>query len=147
MDIKFTKVEIKDWKVLRTLEEGAASDMFAPCNGEEGYKKYILESNVFIITNENKPMGTISYKNQDNGLILINGLTIMPEHRGRGIAKLAMNKLLNEVGNKNFELVVHPRNTPALLIYLSLGFSIIEWKENYFGDGEPRLYLQRKAVI
>lgn len=145
MEIKFKKVKLKDWEQLKFLEEGAASNMFAPCDGEEGYKKYIQGSEVFIIMSADKPIGTISYKNQDDESVLINGLTIMPEHRGKGIAKQAMSQLIDKVGNKIFVLVVHPGNTPALLIYLRLGFSITQWKDNYFGDGEPRLYLQKKA--
>lgn len=146
MDIKFKKIDVENWKLLQILEKSAATNMFATCEGEGGYKKYIRESTVFVIMISDTAIGTISYKNQADGAVLINGLTVMPEYRGKGIAKLAMNKLLNEVGNKNFELVVHPGNTPALLIYLRLGFSIIGWKENYFGDGEPRLYLQKKMA-
>ncbi|MEK9159473.1 MAG: GNAT family N-acetyltransferase [Patescibacteria group bacterium] len=145
MDIEFKKITIDDWELARSLEEGAASDMFAPCDGEEGYKKYIGESQVYAIINGNKAIGTISYKNQDDGAVLVNGLTVMPEYRGQGIASLAMNKLLDEIGNKNCSLVVHPGNTPAILIYLHFDFCITGWKDNYFGDGEPRLYLQRKV--
>lgn len=132
--------------LLQSLEKGAASDMFAPCDGEEGYKKYIRESQVYSVVKDNNAIGTISYKNQDDGTVLINGLTIMPEYRGQGIASLAMNKLLDEIGNKSCSLVVHPGNTPAILIYLRLDFYITGWKDNFFGDGEPRLYLQRKAA-
>jgi len=145
MDIEFRKLNIENWELARSLEEGAASDMFEPCEGEEGYKKYIRESQVYAIMNGNRAIGTISYKNQADESVLINGLTIMPEYRGKGIAKQAMSKLLEEVGNKNLELVVHPGNTPAILIYLHFGFSITEWKENYFGNSEPRLFLQKRA--
>ncbi len=54
----------------------------------------------------------------------------------------AMKKLLSDLGNKNFALLVHPENTPALLIYLRLGFLISEWKENYFGNGQPRILMR-----
>ncbi len=141
MDIKLKKATIKDWKLVKNLEESAVSKMFAP---EEDYKRFVLESKVFIIMDKEKSIGTVSYKNQDDGNILINGLTIISEYREQGIAKQAMGKLLDMVGNKNFELLVHPANTPALLIYLSFGFIISDWKDNYFNDGEPRLYLQRK---
>lgn len=145
MNIEFKKLNIEDWELLQSLEENAASDMFVSCDGEEEYKKYIRESQVYAIMKDNKAIGTISYKNHEDGVVLINGLTVMPKYRGQGIASLAMNKLLDEIGNKSCSLVVHPGNTPAILIYLRLGFYITDWKDNYFGDGEPRLYLQRKA--
>jgi len=41
---------------------------------------------------------------------------------------------------KRIELVTHPDN-PALKLYESLGFTVESRKENYWGDGEPRLVL------
>ena len=145
MDIQFKKVELEDLELLRNLEEGAACYMFPLWKGEEGYKKYIQESEVFIIMSADKPIGTISYKNQADKTVFIDGLSIIPAYRDKGIATEAMNQLLNKVGNRNFAILVHPHNTPALLIYLRLGFCITKWKANYFGDGEPHLYLQKKA--
>lgn len=42
------------------------------------------------------------------------------------------------------ELVAHPHNSPAILLYLSLGFIIESWENNYFDDGEPRLIMVKK---
>lgn len=39
------------------------------------------------------------------------------------------------------DLVTHPENTKAIRLYESLGFKIAERKENYYGDGEPRVVL------
>lgn len=142
-NIKFKKAAINDWKLVEKLEKGAESPYFCLCDGEEGYKKYIKESKVFFIINNKKTAGTISYKINKNKSILINGLTILPEYRGKGIATNAMKKLLAKLGDKNLSLVVHPENTPALLIYLRLGFTITGWKDNFFGNGQPRLFLKK----
>lgn len=144
--MKFKKVETKDWKLLCSLfEEASATKIFTPCEGEAGYKKYIKESAVCFIMKGNDVVGTISYKIQDDGKYLINGLTVKPDFRKQGIAKQSMEKLLDKIGNKEVVLFVHPKNIPALLIYLRLGFFITKWKDNHFGDGEPRLYLQKKV--
>ncbi len=142
--LTFQKISLNDWERLRELERVAASKFFAPCQDEEGYKRYIRESEVFFVVRDDKTIGTISYKNQQDGAVLINGLTIVPEYRQQGIARQAMEQLLERIGDKECFLLVHPANTPALLIYLRLGFVIREWKENYFGNGEPRLFLSRK---
>lgn len=143
-NIKLKKATLNDWTLVEKLEKGAESQFFCPCDGEEGYKKYIRESNVFFIINKNKAIGTISYKIDKNKKISINGLTILPKYRGEGLATNAMEKMLTKLKNKNLALVVHPGNIPALLIYLRLGFTITEWKDNYFGNGQPRLVLRRK---
>lgn len=141
--IKFKQVSIEDWKLVEEIEKGAASIFFCPCENEKGYKKYIKESEVFFIMQDGKAIGTISYKAEKDGTILINGLTVLPDYRGKGVATNAMKKLLTDLGDQNYTLLVHPENTAALLIYLRLGFVITEWKDNYFGNGQPRLYLKK----
>jgi len=143
--MKLKKVQLDDWELLRTLEEASATKMYAPCEGEEGYKKYIEESTVYFIMDKKNAVGTISYEIQKDGKCVINGLTVKPEHRSRGIARQAMEYLLNEIDDREIELVVHPENIPALLIYLHLGFIITKWEDNHFGDGEPRLHLKKKS--
>lgn len=144
--VSFKRARLTDWRFVEGLEKGAASPFFCQCDGEEGYKKYIKESKVFFIMNNRTAIGTISYKREKaTGTMFINGLTILPRYRGKGIATKAMKKLLTVLRNKNVALFVHPENTPALLIYLRLGFVIKEWKDNHFGNGQPRLYLWKSS--
>ncbi|MFA6918086.1 MAG: GNAT family N-acetyltransferase [Candidatus Gracilibacteria bacterium] len=142
--IKFKQAIVNDWKLVEKLEKGAESPFFCPCDGEAGYKKYIKESKVFFIISGKKTIGTVSYKIEKNKTVLVNGLTILPSYRGKGFATAVMEKLLKTLGKRDFSLLVHPENIPALLIYLRLGFAISEWKDNYFGNGQPRLYLKKK---
>jgi ribosomal-protein-alanine N-acetyltransferase len=44
-------------------------------------------------------------------------------------------------GTDRIDLVTHPENKNALQLYMSLGFKVESRRENYFGDGEPRLVL------
>ena len=134
---------VQDWKLVEELEKGSENVFFCSCNGEEGFKKYLVESRVFAVMKEGVAIGTISYKDEGEN-ILINGLTVLPEYRGQGIAQESMKKLMTTLGNKNCSLVVHPENTPALLIYLHIGFVIKEWRDNFFGNNQPRLYLVKK---
>ncbi len=129
------------------MEKGAASPLFQECVDEAQYKKYITESKVFLIMFDGQAVGTISYKKMEDGTILMNGLTVLPDYREQGIAKTAMKKLLVDLGDKNIALYVHPENTPALLIYLRLGFVITAWKDNVFGNGQPRLFLKRTSNL
>lgn len=142
-DIKFKKATLSDWKLVRKLERGSKSPFFQPCIGEDGYKKYIAESNVYFLIKNGEALGTASYKIDRHKNILINGLTVLPKYRGGGIATNAMAKMLARLKGKDLTLVVHPENIPALLVYLRLGFVITGWKDNYFGNGQPRLHLKK----
>ena len=44
---------------------------------------------------------------------------------------------------KRIDLVTHPDNIKAIALYQSLGFAIESRKENYYGDGEPRIVMAR----
>ena len=74
-----------------------------------------------------------------------NGLTVVHTHRRKGIASWAIQNILDNIKNKKtINLVVHPKNTAAILVYLKAGFVVDGWKDNFFGDGEPRLSLVKK---
>jgi len=143
--IRLQKATLNNWKLVEKLEKNAKGQFFCPCKGETEYKNYIKTSNVFLIMANEIPIGTISYKIKSK-TALINGLTLLPQYRGQGIATNTMKKILTKLKNKNIELVVHPQNTPAIIIYLHLGFKIMGWKENYFGNGQPRLLLKKLKV-
>jgi ribosomal-protein-alanine N-acetyltransferase len=75
---------------------------------------------------------------------ICSNLAIIPAYRRRGIGRAAVLFLLDKSnGAPRIDLVTHPENDGALRLYMSLGFRIESRKENYFGDGEPRLVLAR----
>lgn len=144
MDLKLRKAEAADWPLVQELELASDHPFFEICDGEEGTKRYLSESQVFLISLNNEAIGTISFKDTEENTVIINGLTVRPEHRGKGIAKHAMQELLQKIGNKKTTLYVHPKNIPALMLYLKLGFEITAWVDNPFGNGQPRLFLERQ---
>ncbi len=42
----------------------------------------------------------------------------------------------------NVKLTVDPLNQPALSLYQSMGFTVLEEEANYFGDEESRLVME-----
>jgi ribosomal protein S18 acetylase RimI-like enzyme len=75
---------------------------------------------------------------------LISNVAVEPACQGQGIARAAMEFLLERNhAAPRIELVTHPENAAALRLYGSLGFVVEGRRENCFGDGEPRLLLAR----
>ena len=74
----------------------------------------------------------------------VNDLTIKPEYQNQGLGSKGMEFLLDRLKNiPKIELVTHPKNNPAIRLYLKFGFEIEGWKDNFYGDGEPRLILAK----
>ncbi|HNX10964.1 MAG TPA: N-acetyltransferase [bacterium] len=144
-NIVLKRATLKDAKEVLALESSANSRTYSARISEKALNHFIKNEFVFLIRKGSKVVGLISYEVKRGKTMHLNGLVIKPELRGQGFARQALSSLLKKkLGYSRIELVVHPHNTPALTLYLSLGFMIESWQDNYFGDGEPRLLLVKK---
>ena len=110
----------------------------------EEAKKQIQKNECFNIYKDNILVGHTEYilKSKEHGHI--DGLVILPEFQGQGIAREAALFRIEKMKDlKRIDLVTHPHNSKIICLYLSLGFHIESWKENYWGDGEPRLVIAK----
>ena len=115
---------------------------YSGITGEDEAKEELKNNQVYFIKKDGKIVGTIQYEMKGQGHAYLSGLVICPRFQGQGIGREASKRILQKLKNmKRIDLVTHPRNTRALMLYLSLGFAIESWKDNYYGDGEPRLLL------
>lgn len=143
--ILLQKATLKDLKEIADLEKRAASKTYSAIISESELRAYIKNESVFLIKRNNVVIGSVAYKMVKRNIAHLGGLIISHKFRGRGIARQAMSIILKKVSRyPRIELSVHPHNNPAIGLYLSLGFVIESWKDNYFGDGEPRLMLVKK---
>ncbi len=102
---------------------------------------YLQNSEVYVAYEGAKNIGFIAYENKKDSAEIIS-LAVIPEYQKKGIGKLLLDHVLSALKNRKIDLVTHPRNTPAIILYLKLGFEIYGLKENYYGDGQPRLLLR-----
>lgn len=102
-----------------------------------------LEKTVtYLIEKDGKVIGSVSYEIKSERHAYLSNLAIDPEYQGQGIGREALMNVLKELETmERIDLTVHPENSVALPLYLSLGFQIESREENYYGDGEPRLIL------
>jgi ribosomal protein S18 acetylase RimI-like enzyme len=87
-------------------------------------------------------VGTAAYRLRADNSVYISNLAVDRAYRGQGVARSIMLFILEKCKEApRVDLVTHPENNHALQLYTSLGFKVESRKENYFGDGEPRLVL------
>jgi len=141
-DVTLQPVTAKDWDLLAEMEKNAACEMYIPYTTESEIKNYTEHSKVFFVMRGEEKIGSISYQIKDDNSVYFDGMTVVPEHRHQGVATAAMKAALEDLtDHQDLNLLVHPRNTAALMVYLKSGFTIKEWRDNAFGDGQPRLFL------
>ena len=143
--ILLEKATLEDLKEIADLEKIAGSKTYSPIIGDSELETYINNESVFLIKRQNVVIGSVAYKIVKRNIAHLDGLIISPKFRRKGFARQTMTIILKKVSQYHrIELSVHPHNNPAIRLYLSLGFVIESWEDNYFGDGEPRLILVKR---
>ncbi len=126
-----------DFETFFALEQKLAGPTYWP----ETTREQIYGDNkiFFMIKSGEQTVGQLQYEKQEDNTIYLNVLAIDPDFQGKGFGKEAMKQFLAMVSNASkVWLVTHPDNG-AIKLYESFGFKITERKENYFGNGTPRV--------
>jgi ribosomal-protein-alanine N-acetyltransferase len=146
MAIDLKKATPDDIDILLSIERSVDGiKTYSAMTDREEFLAELKHSNVFIIESDGQAVGSVIYEIKSPDYAYIGGLVIDPRFQGRGIAREAMVRILKELSNyKRIDLVTHPKNAKAIKLYESLGFTIESHKENYYGDGEPRIVMVRQ---
>jgi ribosomal protein S18 acetylase RimI-like enzyme len=144
-NISFRNVKTeKDWEILLDLEILASkcSPYYFAVTNMADLKKFVGNSVIYLMFDGNKPIGQVAYELK-NEVAEITGFVLSPDYRGRGLGTVLFEKAMEDLKNtKQIILMTHPENSAALRIYLSAGFIIKAWKDNYYRNGQPRLRLE-----
>lgn len=137
------KAAIEDIDALLSLEKSVSGkNIYSQMLEKNEWLEELQKSTVYLIKNGGIVVGSISYEIKNDDHAYISGLVIDPHFQNQGIAKEALSKVLEELREtKRIDLVTHPDNVAALKLYKSFGFIVESRKEDYYGDGEPRLVL------
>lgn len=144
-NIKLTKINVCDYlKLLLDLDQKIyRHSLVTPFKNVEEVKKHLGQSVAYLIYDNKTVIGYCSFDIHADK-IHVSGIALLEEFRHKGIGTYIMKKLLNNLKTyKNISLTVHPKNVAAVKMYYNLGFVAIGWKDNYFGDGQPRLILEK----
>ena len=144
--IQLKEATMTDIPTLLKLEQSVAgTNVYSPMLEKSDWTEELQTNKVYLIEKNNVVVGNLSYERKSSDHVYISGLMVIPEFQGQGVAREVLTRLLKELKDvKRVDLVTHPDNQKALQLYQSLGFIVESRKENYFGDGEPRLILANK---
>lgn len=142
-NITFHKATLADIDTYLALEKTAMSlKVYSGIVDAEEAKEEIETNEVYLIKKDGVVVGSTEYQIQGPGHAYMSGLVIDPAFAGQGIGRKAIEfKLAQLKDMQRIDLVTHPHNSKVICMYLSYGFIIEAWKDNYFRDGEPRLVL------
>lgn len=145
--LTYVRATENDWQTVSVVEKSVGdARIYKAITQEREVKEYIRTSCVYIIFLGTNIIGTISYEEKDAHHAYFDGIVILPEYQHKGYASQTLRWVLKALSSYTLvDLATHPHNTPAIKLYLSCGFVIDGWKDNYFGDGEPRIIMKRSS--
>lgn len=146
MDIKSRKANLKDKSfIYNTKKEALFSYVDAIWGWDEVYQKSLFNKNlniqnIQILTNNTTPIGIIELEENEEVIDLVN-IELIPEFRNKGIGSSEINKLISHASNSNklLQLRVFKKNNKAIKLYKKIGFS-------EYGLSEYHINLQLKPV-
>ena len=142
--MELIRATTKDIQTLLEIEKTTIGlKLYSGYFNEKEVEEYVKNSIVYLIKNNDDIVGSISYDVMDFDHADISGLVVKPEFQKQGFGRKAMKLLFKKLKDyKKVSLCVHPDNH-ACKLYESFGFKVESRKENYFGDGEPRLIMTK----
>jgi len=141
--LKFKKIKPIDYgKLLYEMDiKTFTREYDYPSPSEAMTLSYLKNCEVYFVYHKNTLVGLFAFEEKD-GKVEVKQIAVLPEFQNKGYGKIIVKKLLQINKGKNIWLVTHPKNIIAIVLYLKNGFNITGWKDDYYGDGQPRMILQ-----
>ncbi len=88
----------------------------------ESYRNEYPEAQTYVIEQGGEPIGRMII-DRSTDVILLMDITLLPEHRNRGIGTMLMRELMDEADREHRPVQLHVEDfNPARNLYLRLGF-------------------------
>lgn len=143
---KVGKMEVAS--LLLAIEEQSFNRPFDVPEGSKGEElKYLEYCEVYMAYDGEKAIGFIALEEREDHVVEVKTLAVYPTYQHHHIGKELLGKALSLFPGHVYHLYVHPQNEQALQLYGKSGFKAIGRVENYFGDGQPRVIMERKGEV
>lgn len=106
----------------------------------DAYKNCVIQ----LAYDGDNVVGFSAHEKRKDGTVLIKSVGILQSYQHKGIGSELMKNIIEKSKGMSLQLHTHPENKQAIQFYWKLGFSIVGWKENYFGPGKHRLLMQKQ---
>ena len=145
MQLRFRRADATSAQAILALERRVSLPRIYEARTSIGeVLKEIVANSFFLIEDTERIIGSISFRPLEPTGVYIGNMAVDPAARRRGTARAALQFVFDRTrGASRWELVTHPDNSAAIMLYTSAGFAAGETLENYFGDGQPRMRMVR----
>ena len=143
ISIQTVELEVVAPSILSIVNAAFSRDFDPPTERVDQVTSYLDKCEVYGVFDGTQLVGYFGFHKHSNSEVELKSIAVHPSYQGKGLAKKMMKKMFEEVGEASVWLVVHPKNVSAIQTYLKTGFIPSGWREDFFGDGEPRLVMEK----
>lgn len=124
-------IDEHNWKECAALHVHKDQEPYLPSNAYSiAESKYEPQMELFAICKDDLMIGFVSYLLDDQGDLNLTRFMIDHRHQGKGYGKAALAATLDQIRTHYHThplwLSLHPKNTTAIHLYTSAGFTITE---------------------
>lgn len=102
---------------------------------------YLKNCQVYLAYDDSTLIGTFAFETKKES-VEVKQIIVLPKFQKKGYGNKLVKELLRINNGKQLWLVTHPKNTGAIVLYLKNRFEIVAWKDDYYGDKQPRIILR-----
>lgn len=141
--MEFRKVDPADYaKLLYEMDVAAFDRDFDYPSPSPGMTlKYLAGCEVYLAYVNDIPAGVLAFA-RDKERVEVKQILVVPSFQKKGYGREIMDRLKELARGERVWFVTHPRNSAAIILHLKSGYRITGWKDNYYGDGQPRIIFE-----
>lgn len=129
-------------KLFLLEKETFIRDYDLPARSAKEVSEFLKKSEIFLEQQQDKVVGFIAF-DKEPFATEIKLVAVKPSAQKKGIGRSLLKAVEDENVGSLIYLTVHPKNSVAISFYLKAGFVIALWIDNCYGDGQPRLRLEK----
>lgn len=143
--------ETRDYEKALDIQRASASRTYAAYVKEDDLRYLFRKGTISLIKVGEEVVGLVAFlpDKEHRNLVELTNLAILPSYKRNGFGSEAWGLQLEELASQGFEYawgVVHPDNKNSRDILKKSGFEYAGRADNYYGDGEPRLILEKSLI-
>lgn len=144
MNILKKKISSELGDKLYTLEkEVFIRDFDLPSRSLQEFNEYFNKCDFLVAKESDKIIGFVAFETENHS-VEIKIIAVLLSYQRNGIGQALIKEVFTQNQGKLGYLTVHPENSSAIAFYLKSGFEIVRRIENCYGDGQPRLRLEKQ---
>lgn len=149
-DVTFRPVPPEDLDSVMRLEQSMPHSLLWESASKEDQMNIIGQGSMYGVYVNGTLIGKVGFWDSPDDGWEVDGMIVDDKYRnkkyGTQLLSYALRRITETEHPSSLVLYTHPHNVPAIILYLKVGFLIVGYVANKYGQGKDRLRMKRYLV-